>query len=168
MQDPSDRRVDVTVPRSSRAESRADRRVYRADLAPDELARLNQQLESRNTELQSRLDEMREDAELREIGVTGNGDGLAHVQRSMGVVANVIADGPSPAWNHGAAAAGAGTRLAIPYRAQPGMIDATPLLRIFARRRLEQLARLDPLQAQRDTLSALLRRAANTRFGSTE
>jgi hypothetical protein len=32
---------------------------------PDELARLNQQLEARNTELQARIDEMREDAEMR-------------------------------------------------------------------------------------------------------
>lgn len=32
---------------------------------PDELARLNQQLEARNAELQSRIDEMREDAETR-------------------------------------------------------------------------------------------------------
>ncbi|MGY1620146.1 DUF559 domain-containing protein [Geodermatophilus sp. SYSU D00691] len=39
MQDPADRRVDVTVPRASRAESRADRRVYRADLLSDEVTR---------------------------------------------------------------------------------------------------------------------------------
>ncbi|WP_456970730.1 phosphoribosylformylglycinamidine synthase subunit PurS [Geodermatophilus sp. SYSU D00815] len=39
VQDPADRRVDVTVPLVSRAESRADRRVYRADLLPDEVTR---------------------------------------------------------------------------------------------------------------------------------
>ncbi len=45
------------------------------------------------------------------------------------------------------------------------MIDATPLLRAIAARRLAALARLDPLAAQRRTLAALLRRAAATRFG---
>ena len=39
MEDPADHRVDLTVPRASRAESRADRRVHRADLGPDEVAR---------------------------------------------------------------------------------------------------------------------------------
>jgi hypothetical protein len=32
MQDPTDRKIDLTVPLASRAESRADRRVYRSDL----------------------------------------------------------------------------------------------------------------------------------------
>lgn len=39
MLDPLDRRVDITVPQASRAESRADRRVYRCDLLPDEVTR---------------------------------------------------------------------------------------------------------------------------------
>ena len=47
------------------------------------------------------------------------------------------------------------------------MTDATPLLRAFAGQRLRALARQDPLAAQRRTLSALLRRAAATRFGAT-
>jgi hypothetical protein len=39
MQDPVDRRIDLTVPLASRAESRVDRRVYRCDLLPDEVTR---------------------------------------------------------------------------------------------------------------------------------
>lgn len=45
------------------------------------------------------------------------------------------------------------------------MIDATPLLRAAAARRLAALSRMDPVQAQRATLARLLRRAARTRFG---
>lgn len=45
------------------------------------------------------------------------------------------------------------------------MIDATPLLRAAAARRLATLARMDAVQAQRATLARLLRRAARTRFG---
>jgi hypothetical protein len=45
------------------------------------------------------------------------------------------------------------------------MIDATPLLRAYAARRLAQLDRMDPLEAQRRTLGRLLRRAAGTKFG---
>ena len=45
------------------------------------------------------------------------------------------------------------------------MFDATPLLRGFAGRRLIALALQDPLRAQRDTLAALVRRAAATQFG---
>ena len=36
LQDPADRRIDVTVPCASRAESRRDRRVFRCDLSSDE------------------------------------------------------------------------------------------------------------------------------------
>jgi hypothetical protein len=39
MEDPADRRVDVLVPRASRAESRADRRVHRGDLPDDDVTR---------------------------------------------------------------------------------------------------------------------------------
>ena len=45
------------------------------------------------------------------------------------------------------------------------MIDATPVLRLAARRRLTALARMDAVAAQRDTLRQLLRTAARTRFG---
>src|SRR3954451_3208718 len=45
------------------------------------------------------------------------------------------------------------------------MIDATPLLRAYAARRLEQLDRMDPVATQRHMLGRLLRRAARTRFG---
>jgi GH3 auxin-responsive promoter len=45
------------------------------------------------------------------------------------------------------------------------MIDATPLLRAFTSRRMAALARQDPFEAQRATLTHLLRRAAGTRFG---
>jgi hypothetical protein len=45
------------------------------------------------------------------------------------------------------------------------VIDATPLLRAAAARRLAALARMDAVQAQRATLARLLRRAARTRFG---
>lgn len=45
------------------------------------------------------------------------------------------------------------------------MIDATPLLRAAAARRLAALARMDAVQAQRATLAWLLRRAVRTRFG---
>jgi len=39
LQDGSDRRVDLTVPLASRAESRADRRVYRCDLPGEDITR---------------------------------------------------------------------------------------------------------------------------------
>ena len=45
------------------------------------------------------------------------------------------------------------------------MLDATGVLRLFARRRLAHLARLDPVQAQERQLMRLLRRARATRFG---
>ena len=45
------------------------------------------------------------------------------------------------------------------------MIDLTPLLRRYARFRIQQLQRADPVQEQRRTLERLLTRAAGTRFG---
>jgi hypothetical protein len=45
------------------------------------------------------------------------------------------------------------------------MLDATPLLRLWARRRSEQLAREDAAEAQRTGLRRLIRRARDTRFG---
>jgi hypothetical protein len=45
------------------------------------------------------------------------------------------------------------------------VIDATPLLRLYTRRRLAALAEQDAAAAQRAQLRALLRRAAETRFG---
>ena len=45
------------------------------------------------------------------------------------------------------------------------MIDATPLLRVYARFRRRRLARENPAEAQRATLRRLLARAADTRFG---
>ena len=45
------------------------------------------------------------------------------------------------------------------------MYDATWLLRIYARKRLRQLARMDPLESQRAVLSSLIRRARGTKFG---
>jgi hypothetical protein len=45
------------------------------------------------------------------------------------------------------------------------MLDATPLLRLYARRRARQLARLDGAAAQRRALAKLLAAAAGTRFG---
>ncbi|HUN38902.1 MAG TPA: GH3 auxin-responsive promoter family protein [Acetobacteraceae bacterium] len=45
------------------------------------------------------------------------------------------------------------------------MIDATPLLRLYARRRGHCLAALDPAAAQQQQLLALLRKARDTRFG---
>jgi hypothetical protein len=45
------------------------------------------------------------------------------------------------------------------------VIDATPLLRHYARFRLRRLARADPVQVQRRTLQRLVARAATTRFG---
>ncbi len=45
------------------------------------------------------------------------------------------------------------------------MYDATWLLRLYARRRLRHLARMDPLAVQRGVLSSLVRRARGTRFG---
>lgn len=45
------------------------------------------------------------------------------------------------------------------------MIDATPILRAYARRRERTLAGQDPIAAQRATLRALVRQAAATRFG---
>lgn len=46
------------------------------------------------------------------------------------------------------------------------MIDATPLLRLYARRRGQRLAVLDPAAAQQQQLLAILRTARDTRFGS--
>ena len=45
------------------------------------------------------------------------------------------------------------------------MHDATWLLRLYARRRLRHLAQMDPEQAQRRTLSSLIRKARRTQFG---
>lgn len=45
------------------------------------------------------------------------------------------------------------------------MIDATPLLRLRARWRLNRLARMDAAETQAAQLMALVRRAADTRFG---
>jgi hypothetical protein len=45
------------------------------------------------------------------------------------------------------------------------MIDATPLLRLYARRRLDRLASLDPAATQGAELNRLLHRARNTAFG---
>jgi hypothetical protein len=45
------------------------------------------------------------------------------------------------------------------------VIDATPLLRLYAGRRGAALARQDPVEAQRAQLRRLVRRAADTRFG---
>lgn len=45
------------------------------------------------------------------------------------------------------------------------MLDATPLLRLYARARLARLARLDPVETQRRQLMTLVKAAANTRFG---
>ncbi|SEP78039.1 GH3 auxin-responsive promoter [Faunimonas pinastri] len=45
------------------------------------------------------------------------------------------------------------------------MFDATPLLRLYARRRLARLAAQDPAATQGAELLKLLRRAAGTRFG---
>ena len=46
------------------------------------------------------------------------------------------------------------------------MLDATPLLRLYARRRNKQLATEDPCQTQREQLLALVGKASRTRFGS--
>ncbi|NQV79953.1 MAG: GH3 auxin-responsive promoter family protein [Alphaproteobacteria bacterium] len=45
------------------------------------------------------------------------------------------------------------------------MLDATPLLRAFARYRLNRLASLDPVESQRATLRRLVWTARHTRFG---
>lgn len=45
------------------------------------------------------------------------------------------------------------------------MLDATPLLRLYARARLARLARLDPVETQRRQLMTLVKAAAHTRFG---
>jgi hypothetical protein len=45
------------------------------------------------------------------------------------------------------------------------MLDATPLLRLYARARLARLARLDPVDSQRRQLLALVTAAQETRFG---
>ena len=45
------------------------------------------------------------------------------------------------------------------------MLDATRLLRLYARRRRRQLAREDPVRAQERTLLRLVRQARQTRFG---
>ncbi len=44
-------------------------------------------------------------------------------------------------------------------------LDLTPILRLYARRRIRQLQRLNPHEAQTRTLMSLLRRARATRFG---
>ncbi len=45
------------------------------------------------------------------------------------------------------------------------MYDATRFLRLYARQRLRRLAHMDPEQAQRRTLSSLIRKARRTQFG---
>ena len=45
------------------------------------------------------------------------------------------------------------------------MLDATPLLRLYARRRLRQLAALRPVEAQERQFADLITRAPETRFG---
>ena len=45
------------------------------------------------------------------------------------------------------------------------MLDATPLFRLYAKRRLARIDRLDPVATQERVLRRLLRRAATTRFG---
>jgi GH3 auxin-responsive promoter len=45
------------------------------------------------------------------------------------------------------------------------MLDATPLLRLYARYRLPRLAALDPAKAQARQLMSLVARAKGTRFG---
>lgn len=45
------------------------------------------------------------------------------------------------------------------------MFDATPLLRMYARRRINQLAAQDPVRAQEQTLRSLIQQARGTRFG---
>lgn len=45
------------------------------------------------------------------------------------------------------------------------MFDATPLLKLYARRRARTLSAMVPAEAQRAQLATLLRRAAGTRFG---
>jgi len=45
------------------------------------------------------------------------------------------------------------------------MLDATPLLKLYARRRARRLAGLDPASAQQAELTGLLAKAAATRFG---
>lgn len=45
------------------------------------------------------------------------------------------------------------------------MLDATPLLRAYATRRLQRLAAMDPVATQRRTLLDLVARARETRFG---
>lgn len=45
------------------------------------------------------------------------------------------------------------------------MIDATPLMRVYARRRHRQLVRQDPVAEQKRQLMGLVRRARATRFG---
>src|SRR5574341_601703 len=45
------------------------------------------------------------------------------------------------------------------------MLDFTPLLKLYARRRARRLARLDPVAAQRAQLARLLSEAGATRFG---
>lgn len=45
------------------------------------------------------------------------------------------------------------------------MLDATPLLRLYARHRLHRLGRMQPSEEQRRQLFGLLRKAKDTRFG---
>ena len=45
------------------------------------------------------------------------------------------------------------------------MFDATPILKLYARRRLAKLARTNSVEAQRKQLLKLVKHAANTSFG---
>jgi hypothetical protein len=56
-------------------------------------------------------------------------------------------------------------RCAAPLDPFSAVIDATPLLRLYARRRLAQLARQDPIADQREQLRRLVRTARATRLG---
>ena len=49
----------------------------------------------------------------------------------------------------------------------PSIFDATPLLRLWARRRLRRLSAMDPAAVQQAELLKLVRTAAQTRFGRT-
>src|SRR5262249_41877162 len=67
----------------------------------------------------------------------------------------------------GAAAAAARPRhVCACERARPMSVDATPLLRLYARRRLAMLAREDAVAAQTAQLLRLVRAAQETRFGA--
>ena len=60
-------------------------------------------------------------AELREVGIAGNRDGLRHVERAVRGIADIVANRPVPAGDAGACAPAA-KRLAMEsFRGQPGI-----------------------------------------------